>query len=97
MSWSLANENGIIEQFATNSGLKELREAVDGKSALEDFLKEGVTKNIEICRHELAQIARDTDKDDVRSTARNLAKLMKDETLVSITNGADMDSEEGRK
>lgn len=88
MSWSLANEDGIIEQFATTTGLADLRAAAKGQPALVDFFHEGATKNVELCRHELAKIAKETKKADVKSTALGLAKMMKGETMVSITNGA---------
>ena len=91
MSWSLANANGIIDKFATNTGFKDLREVTEKDSALEDFFNEGETKNIAICRQELGQIARATKDSDVKSTALGLAKIMKGESLVSITNGDDKD------
>ena len=93
MSWSLANEDGLIDQFATTTGLADLREAAKEEPALVDFFHEGVTKNIELCRQQLAKVARRTKRPDVKSTALGLARMMKGETLVSISNGADYDGE----
>lgn len=87
MSWYLANEDGIIDQFASITGLKELRESSDSQPALTDFFETGATKNIQHCIDELTDVARSTKDKSVKSTATGLAKMMKGETLVSITQG----------
>jgi hypothetical protein len=87
MSWSLANADGIIGQFATITGLSELRAASTHEPALWDFFQQGHTKNIELCVQQLAKVAKATKSADVKSCALGLAKMMKSQTLVSITQG----------
>jgi hypothetical protein len=87
MSWNLANSDGVIGQFATITGLAELRTAAAQEPALMDFFAEGHTKNIELCVQQLAKVAKRTKSADVKDTAIGLAKMMKKQTLVSITQG----------
>ncbi len=86
MSWYLANEDGIIDQFASISGLRDLREACENQPAMTDFFEVGATQNIMLCIVELGRVA-ETAKPDVASTAKGLAALLRGQTLVSITQG----------
>src|SRR5665213_2415195 len=87
MSWYLANEHGIIDQFASISGRAELRDATVKQPALADFFTVGATQNVADCISELAATAKQTKNADVKDTAEGLAKLLDGETLVSITQG----------
>jgi hypothetical protein len=89
MSWYLANEHGLLDQFASISGLRDLRTASLATSypALSDFFEVGATKNIAMCIAELGGLAKATSDADVKSTAEGLAKLLAGETLVFITQG----------
>ena len=87
MSWYLANEKRIIDQFATIAGLKDLREAAESYPNLRDFFVEGVTENIRQCTEELNQLANETSDQDVKVTAQGLAKLMRGQGVVVVTQG----------
>ncbi len=86
MSWYLANEDGIIDQFASISGLRDLREASESQPALKDFFEVGATENITLCMAELGHVAK-TARGDIASTAKGLAVLMRGQKLVGITQG----------
>ncbi len=88
MSWYLANEKGIIDQFASGKGFADLRAAAAHAPALKDFFDEGATKNILLCVMELDKLAKSAAAPDVRETAKGLAALLRGQTLVSVTQGA---------
>ena len=90
MSWYLANEHGMIDQFASISGLRDLRAASEHLTTLADFFRDGETQSIPTCIAQLSQVDGDA---DVKSTASGLAKLMKGESHVFITQGFDADHE----
>jgi hypothetical protein len=90
MSWYLANQNGIIDQFASGGGLTDLSREIEkavGCAALKDFFEVGVTKNIVLCMTQLAEVATQTKDESVKGTALGLAKIMGGQRLVSITQG----------
>ena len=89
MSWYLANEDTIIDQFASGQGLSDLRREFEanGFPALQDFIDEGVTANILLCIDQLDQLAQKTCDAGVKVTARELAKLMHGQAVVLITQG----------
>ena len=87
MSWYLANDKGVIDQFASISGLADLRRASQDQATLKDFFDEGETRNVATCIVELGKVAEHAGADDVKSTALGLAKMMEGETAVSITQG----------
>jgi hypothetical protein len=87
MSWYLANESGIIDQFASGSGLADLRSASQDYEALADFFDVGATKDIAACVAGLKHLASESKDADLKATALGLAKLMEGETLVGITQG----------
>ena len=89
MSWSLKNEHGLMDQFATTSGLADLRRASTGQPALSEFFRDGQTENVPQCITELAVVASKTKDADIKSTALGLAKMMKGQKWLGITNGAD--------
>ena len=43
MSYTLVTHSGSLGQFASNSGLSDLRDACDGVAVLRDFFDEGYT------------------------------------------------------
>jgi len=86
MSWYLANDRGVIDQFASISGLADLRRASQDQATLKDFLDDGETRNVATCIVELGRVAEHASA-DVKSTALGLAKMMEGETEVSITQG----------
>ena len=90
MSWYLANEHGMIDQFASISGLRDLRAASEHLTTLADFFRDGETQSVPTCIAQLGQVEGDA---DVKSTASGLAKLMKGESHVFITQGFDADHE----
>lgn len=87
MSWYLANEDGIIDQFASISGLIDLRNAAGSYAALKDFFEVGATKNTTLCEFQLYRLAKKTNNDSIKSTAKGLAAMMRGETIVWITDG----------
>jgi hypothetical protein len=95
MSWYLANENKILDQFASGQGLSDLRKALEANSFpdLQDFIDEGVTSNILPCIDQLNQLVHKTRDKDVKITAQGLAKLMHGQTLVVITQGFEYEDE----
>ena len=90
MSWYLANTDGMIDQFASISGLRDLRAASGHLATLADFFRDGETQSVPTCIAQLGQVEGDA---DVKSTAAGLAKLMKGESHVFITQGFDADHE----
>ena len=94
MSWYLANRERIIDQFATIAGLKDLREAAESYPNLRDFFVEGVTENIRQCTEELNQLANETSDQDVKVTAQGLAKLMRGQGVVVVTQGFGYEDDE---
>jgi hypothetical protein len=94
MSWYLANEKELIDQFASVSGLADLRRASEPCPALHDFFEEGVTVNVSQCIEELNQLANTTRDEDVRVTAQGLAKLMRGQKVAVITQGFGYDADE---
>jgi hypothetical protein len=95
MSWYLANENKILDQFASGQGLSDLRKAIEANSFpdLQDFIDEGVTASILPCIDQLNQLVHKTRDEDVKITAQGLAKLMHGQTLVMITQGFEYEDE----
>ena len=89
MSWYIANSDGVIGQCATTTGLRDLRKAAEhGEyAALRDFLDVGATKNCLLCIFQLGQLRKKTKDADVQTTARDMAKLLRGQRLVSITQG----------
>jgi hypothetical protein len=87
MSWYLANENELIDQFATSGGLGELSRAAESYPALHDFFEEGVTVNVAQCIEELNQLANKTRDENVKVTAQGLAGLMRGQNMAVITQG----------
>ena len=89
MSWYLANEDGIIDQFASVMGLHDLREAAGehGTPALKSFLTHGATNAPLACIVGLSAVAKATNDESVKSTCARLEQLLHGETLVSITQG----------
>jgi hypothetical protein len=94
MSWYLANENKLIDQFATSSGLGDLRRASESYPALHDFFEEGVSSNVAQCIEELNHLVRQTRDEDVKVTAQGLAGLMQGQTLAVITQGFGYEDED---
>lgn len=87
MSWYLANEDGIIGQFASGKGLSDLTSTLAAYPALAKLFKDGATKNIVLCSVELNRLAKTTCDMSVRTTATTLANLLRGQRLVSITQG----------
>lgn len=96
MSWYLANEKKIIDQFASGQGLSDLRKAIEanGFPALQDFIDEGVTTNITLCIGQLNQLVKKTRDESVRVTAEGLAKLMRGQKVAVITQGFGYEDDE---
>jgi hypothetical protein len=96
MSWYLANEKKIIDQFASGQGLSDLRKAIEANSfpALQDFIDEGVTTNITLCIEQLNQLVKKTRDESVRVTAEGLAKLMRGQNVAVITQGFGYEDDE---
>ena len=94
MSWYLANSKGMIDQFASISGLKALRSASSQKKELAEFFETGETSEVPACIKELLQIAKSHGNEDVANTARGLADLMHGQDSVSITQGFEPDNED---
>ena len=97
MSWYLADENKILDQFASGRGLSDLRREIEANRfrALQDFIDEGVTTNILLCIEQLNQLGQKTRDESVRVTAQGLAKLMRGRKVALITQGFEYeDSEE---
>ena len=96
MSWYLANEDGIIDQFASVMGLHDLREAAveHGTPALKSFLTHGATNAPLACIVGLSAVAKATNDESVKSTCARLEQLLHGETLVSITQGFGEDGED---
>jgi hypothetical protein len=96
MSWYLANEKKIIDQFASGQGLSDLRKAIEANSfpALQDFIDEGVTTNITLCIEQLNQLVKKTRDESVRVTAEGLAKLMRGQKVAVITQGFGYEDDE---
>jgi hypothetical protein len=96
MSWYLANEKKIIDQFASGQGLSDLRKAIEANSfpALQDFIDEGVTTNITLCIEQLNQLVKKTRDVSVRVTAEGLAKLMRGQKVAVITQGFGYEDDE---
>ncbi len=94
MSWYLANENKLIDQFATSSGLGDLRRASESYPALHDFFEEGVTANVSQCIEELNDLVKKTRDEDVKVTAQGLAGLMRGQKLAVITQGFGYDDDD---
>ena len=97
MSWYLANEkwidgdeDGLVDQFASGRGLTDLTTAIEAAGeypALDEFFREGVSERVSELRAELAKFAAKEADADIAKTARGLAKLMKGQTLVMVTQG----------
>jgi len=87
LSWYLANESEIIDQFASGQGRGDLTRAGKGYPALKDFFDAGATNKIMPCIHQLGELARKTRDATVRDTAKGLAKLLRGQKFVSITQG----------
>jgi hypothetical protein len=89
MSWYLANEKEIIDQFASGQGLSDLSEAVaaHGNPALKYLFEHGVSARPDLCIVGLADVAKATKDASVKSTAEGMAKLLRGQTLVAITQG----------
>jgi hypothetical protein len=96
MSWYLANEKKIIDQFTSGQGLSDLRKAIEANSflALQDFIDEGVTTNITLCIEQLNQLVKKTRDESVRITAEGLAKLMRGQKVAVITQGFGYEDDE---
>ena len=94
MSWYLANENKLIDQFATSSGLGDLSRASATYPALHEFFQEGVTVNVAQCIEELNRLVKDTHDEDVRVTAQGLAGLMRGQKVAVITQGFGYEDDE---
>lgn len=96
MSWYLANENKILDQFASGQGLSDLRREIEANRfpALQDFIDEGVTVNITQCVEELNQLVKATGDESVKVTAQGLAGLMHGQTVAVITQGFGYEDDE---
>jgi hypothetical protein len=95
MSWYLANENKLIDQFATSGGLGELSRAAESYPALHDFFEEGVTVNVAQCIEELNQLADENRDENVKITAQGLADLMRGQNVAVITQGFGYEDDDG--
>jgi len=97
MSWYLANQNEVLDQFASGGGLTDLVAASQDYAALKTFFSDGLTKNVDLCANQLHKLASRHPDEDVASTAKGLADLMKGQHFVAITQGfgfqAEHDSE----
>ena len=73
MSWYLANEDGIIDQFASGGGLHDLRIAIEAGNypALQDFIDVGATKNMLLCICSSAYLAE-------KNSATNLSRTLRE-------------------
>jgi hypothetical protein len=96
MSWYLANEKEIIDQFASGLGLSDLRREIETNRfpALQDFIDEGVTVNITECVEELNQLVKKTHDESVRVTAQGLAGMMRGQSVAVITQGFEYEDDE---
>jgi hypothetical protein len=95
MSWYLANENKLIDQFATSGGLGELSRAAESYPALHKFFEEGVTVNVAQCIEDLNKLSHETRDEDVKVTAQGLAALMRGQKVAVITQGIGYEDNEG--
>ena len=88
MSWYLSQTRmEIIGQFASISGLADLRNASDSYAALKDFFEVGATKNTTLCEFQLYRLAKKTKDQSIKSTAKGLAAMLRGEKIVWITDG----------
>ena len=87
MSWYLADKKNIIDQFATTQGLADLVAAAKPYQTLTQFLTDGSTDEVAACIVELNKLAKGKVDTDVAATAKGLAKMMKGEVAVWITQG----------
>ncbi len=88
MSWYLADQKEVLGQFASVCGLIPLRKAAKPYPALKDFFETGATKSVSACISGLKNINATHASKDVKSTAAGLAKLMKGQKAVFITDGS---------
>lgn len=86
MSMELANERESLGQFATNKGYTQLIRAAKPYPALNQFFREGATKDIAGCRSELAALAK-VSGSEVADTARALSSLMDGQKVAVVTSG----------
>jgi hypothetical protein len=99
MSYEIANASELLGQFASNGGYADLRKAVGSYPGgnypvLAEFFEYGCTKGVDACIAELKQLAKDTDDENIRSTATGLAEMIKGEKLIIITNGVIYDDDD---
>jgi hypothetical protein len=87
MSWYLATDSEVIDQFATGDGLVQLRGALDSSPHMVEFLNDGSTMDVKACIKELGVISTSHKSADVSATADGLAKLMRGRDEVFITQG----------
>lgn len=87
MSWYLANQHEVLDQFASGGGLTALVSASQDYAALKTFFSDGMTKNVDLCANQLHKLASRTEDEDVASTAKGLADLMNGQHFVAITQG----------
>jgi hypothetical protein len=97
MSWYLASEDGIIDQYASGGGLHDLRIAIEAGNypALQGFIDVGATKNILLCIYQLGILAKKARDQSVKDTAKGLAAMMRGQETVWITQG--MTDHDGKK
>ena len=91
MSYELVNAEKSLGQFASNSGLSDLRKACDGVSLLKDFFDEGYTDK---CGEVALALMKVEGPADVVSTAKGLAEMIKDQEVAAISNGVAAEDDE---
>ena len=78
MSLSLTDNTGVVGEIATNLGYMDMMNAAEDSnfSDLNYFFENGYTRKPDKVAGQAVQLARSIDKDDVKSTLINLAKLL---------------------
>lgn len=88
MSYYVANENGMIDQFASGMGYTDLCAAASGNAVLRDFFDNGFIEDDEVPAviSELEKLAAKA-PEDIADTAKTLARLIKDQEVAIIYTG----------
>ena len=96
MSWYLANEkwiggheSGLLGQFASGKGYSDFIAAVSATAypALADLLEQGVSERVTAIQADLRHLAKRAESADVRSVARAMLQLSKNQQFIGITQG----------
>ena len=96
MSIELANEDwidgkrsGLLGQFASTNGYSQLINAVKKSKypALWDLFDTGISEDLSGVLKDCAELSKSDADEDVKSTAKELARLARDQSFIVITNG----------